>query len=96
MASWWERLSLRTCKHEYISLGKHLGVDYSHLKAFFMWDWNDEFLCLEPLLHDYMDHSPQAETLCAIVEKLEGKSHHTFKSRYLACMHGEYLCCGLL
>jgi hypothetical protein len=32
-------------------------------------------LCLEVLLHDYMNHNPQAETLYAIVEQLRVKSY---------------------
>jgi hypothetical protein len=74
---------LGACKDEYASLGKHLGVEDSHLKAMqkissqnFL---HNQFLCLEVLLHDYMNHNPQAETLYAVVEQLETKGH-TFKT----------------
>jgi hypothetical protein len=54
-------------------------VDDSHLRAIEMlplnfWNWDDGFIHLEALLHDYMDHNPRAGELYAIARKLGVKS----------------------
>ena len=62
--------SLKTCAHQYFTLGVQLGLDFDEIKGF-QAQANNPAICLTTLLQQYMSNmSPNVEEVCQAVKSV--------------------------